>query len=190
MDSSRQKPQQFVALLRGVNVSGKKMVAMAVLRSLCTRMGWTEVQTYIQSGNLVFRTDGTSEELEAMIERAIERRFGFTVPVVVRSALEWSAFVKGNPFPQESRTDAGHVLLALSKKKPNPDAVPKLRRYAVKGEKLAQVDDALWIHFAGGAGASKLSPAVLDRLVGSSVTARNWRTVLKLQEMAPGGSVS
>jgi uncharacterized protein (DUF1697 family) len=75
-------------------------------------------------------------------------------------------------------------MLALSKLPPRPDAVPLLRERAVNGEHVAQVGEALWIHFSGGVARSKLSPALFDRLVGSPVTMRNWRTVLKLGEMA------
>jgi uncharacterized protein (DUF1697 family) len=75
-------------------------------------------------------------------------------------------------------------MLALSKAPPKQDAVEGLREHALSGERIVQVGDALWIHFEGGVARSKLSPTLLDRLIGSVVTARNWRTVLKLDELA------
>jgi uncharacterized protein (DUF1697 family) len=75
-------------------------------------------------------------------------------------------------------------MLALAKNPPKTDAVEQLQQRASGGERIVQVGDALWLHFPNGVGNSKLTPAVLDRLVGSPVTMRNWRTVLKLHEMA------
>jgi len=174
----------FIALLRGINVSGHNQIPMAELRSLCARLGWGDVQTYIQSGNLVFTAGATQAALETELERAIERHFGFSVPVIIRAAADWPAYVRGNPFPEACQKEANKVLLTLSKAPPKAAAVEGLRARATNGEQVRQVGDAVWIYFSGGVGRSKLSPAVLDRLVGSPVTARNWRTVLKLEELA------
>ncbi|MFO7538830.1 MAG: DUF1697 domain-containing protein [Chloroflexota bacterium] len=173
----------FIALLRGINVSGRNKIPMADLRSLCTDLGWDEVQSYIQSGNLIFKTGAKKTILEAELEQAIERHFGLSIPVIVRPAADWPAYVSGNPYPDASQREPNRVMLALSKSAPKPDAVTRLADYTVNGERVTQVGDALWIHYPEGSGRSKLSPAVLDRLVGSPVTTRNWRTVLKLNEL-------
>lgn len=175
--------EMFIALLRGINVSGRNKIPMRELCSLCIDLGGEDVQTYIQSGNLVFKADTKPAKLETALERAIERQFGLSIPVIVRSAAVWPDYVKDNPFPDASQNEPNLVMLALSKAPPKPDAVEKLQERAVTGERIVQVGDALWIHYAGGVAKSKLSPALFDRLVGSSVTARNWRTVLKLHEM-------
>lgn len=177
----------FIALLRGINVGGRNKVPMAELRALCAELGWGDVRSYIQSGNLVFRAGGPPASLETELEQGIEERFGLSIPVLVRAAADWPAYVRGNPFPEASRSTPNHVLLALSKAPPSPDAAERLLERALDGERVARVADALWIHYAGGAGRSKLSPALLDRFVGSPVSARNWRTVLELQELARGG---
>lgn len=163
---------------------------MAELRLLCGKLGCGDVQSYIQSGNLVFSAPDKPAILEAKLEESIKRRFGISIPVLVRTATEWSAYLKRNPFSETSETEANRVLLVLSKSRPNPDAVKGLRERAADGERIVQTGDALWIHFGNGMGRSKLSPAVLDRLVGSPVTGRNWRTVLKLDELASQSSVS
>jgi uncharacterized protein (DUF1697 family) len=173
----------FIALLRGINVGGRARIPMPELRSLCLEHGWADVQTYIQSGNLLLRAQAEPAQLEEDLERAIERRFGFAVPVLVRSAGEWPAYVRGNPFQEESRSEPNLVMLALSKEPPKADAAGRLQERAAGGERVAQVGDALWTHFASGSARSKLTPALLDRLAGSAVTTRNWRTVLKLEEL-------
>jgi len=174
----------FVVLLRGINVGGHNKLPMPELRSLCTELGWENVQSYIQSGNLVLQAGVPAASLEAELERAIERRFGLSITVIVRAGADWPAYVKGNPYPEASQSEPSLVMLALSKAPPKADAVEGLREHALSGERIVQVGDGLWIHYPGGAGRSKLSPALLDRLVGSPVTARNWRTVLKLDELA------
>jgi uncharacterized protein (DUF1697 family) len=177
----------FIALLRGINVTGRNKIPMAELRALCDEIGWRSVRTYIQSGNVVFAAAGEAVGLEAELEGAIEGRFGLSIPVLVRAADDWPAYVAGNPFPDASQREPGRVALALAKAPPKPDAAERIGERARDGERVALVGDALWIHYPNGAGRSKLSPALLDRLAGSPVTARNWRTVLKLAEIAGGG---
>lgn len=169
-----------VALLRGINVGGSHKVPMAELRELAAALGWRDVQTYIQSGNLLARAAGAPATLEARLEAAIERRFGFAVPVVVRSREAWAAYVAGNPLVEASRAEPKLVHLALAKRPPASGAVEGLRARAADGERIEGVGDALWIHYPQGAGRSKLTPALFDRLAGSPVTARNWNTVLEL----------
>ncbi|MBA3677382.1 MAG: DUF1697 domain-containing protein [Sphingosinicella sp.] len=174
---------KFIALLRGINVSGKNKVPMAELRAHIAELGWADVQTYIQSGNVVFRAKGAAGVHESDLEALIARKFGLSIPVIVRRAADWPAYVGGNPFPVAAEQEPNRLMLCLSKAKPRLDAAETLREKARDGESLKLVGDALWIHYAAGAGATKLSPALLDRLVGSTVTGRNWRTVQKLQEM-------
>lgn len=174
----------FIALLRGINVGARNKIPMPELRSLCAELGWGDVDSYIQSGNLVFAAVAAPARLEAELEEAIEGRFGLSIPVLVRAAAHWRATVQGNPFPEASRSAPNHVLLALSKEPPREEAVENLQERARGGERVTRVGDALWIHYASGVARSKLSPAVLDRLVGSPVSARNWRTALKLGELA------
>lgn len=174
----------FIALLRGINVGGHNRIPMAELRSICARLGWTEVRTYIQSGNLIFRAvGGDGAELERELEQAVERGFGLSIPVVVRTAADWSRLVGGNPYSAASEREPNRVMLALSKAPPRADAVDGLHARAADDERVTRVGDALWIHFAQGTGRSRLSPALLDRLVGSPVTMRNWRTALKIEEL-------
>ena len=176
--------ETYVALLRGVNVGGGNKVPMAQLRSSCAQIGCHDVKTYIQSGNVVFTSGLAVESLERRMEQAIAKDFGVTVPVVVRTAASWARYVKGNPFSLEAETQANWVLLCLSKRAPKATAASDLQQRATQGERVLKKGDAIWIHYANGIARSKLSPTVLDRYMESPVTTRNWRTVLKLDEMA------
>ncbi len=156
---------------------------MAELRIACEGLECGDVRTYIQSGNVVLTSGLSAEALEARLESAIEQQFGFTVPVIVRSASQWAHYVTDNPFPIEANEDGAWVVLALSKHPPKSAVASELQKRATRGEQVAKKGDAIWIHYANGIGQSKLTPAVLDRCAGSSVTCRNWRTVLKVDEM-------
>lgn len=174
----------FIALLRGINVGGRNKVPMAELRSLVAGLGWVDVQSYIQTGNLVFGAAADPSRLADELEAAIERHFGLLVPVIIREARNWSGYLTTNPFPEASESEPNLVMLALSKDPPKEGVPDELHARATQGERVRQVGSALWIHYAGGAGRSKLSPGLLDRVVGSAVTTRNWRTVRELAKMA------
>lgn len=172
-----------IALLRGINVGGKNKLPMAELRSVCLQFGWDEVTTYIQSGNVIFKAEGEGAEQEDALEKLILRHFGLTIPVIVRDAARWNSYAPTNPFVDAAQTEPNRVMLCLSKLRPRPDAGEAIQERARDGEKVRLVGDALWIHYPTGAGPSRLSPALIDRLTGSPVTARNWRTALKIGEM-------
>ena len=142
-----------IALLRAVNVGGRTL-SMADLRDLCAEIGWEDVRTYIQSGNLVFRAIATPGALEAQLEKAIQQRFGLEVPVFVRSASQWSAIVQFNPFPEIARDSPGSLHLLVSKRRPPADAAAKLMERAAAGERVEAGNGALWIHYPEGAGTS------------------------------------
>jgi uncharacterized protein (DUF1697 family) len=174
---------RFVALLRGINVGGNTKVPMAELRALCGEIGLADVATYIQSGNVLFSASGSASDQEAKLEPAVERRFGFPASVISRAGSDWPALVASNPFPEAARTEPNRLMLCVSKEPPARDAEQALQARARDGEQVRVVGEALWIHYPEGSGTSKLSPSLINRLVGSPVTARNWRTAMQLQQM-------
>jgi uncharacterized protein (DUF1697 family) len=175
---------KFVAFLRGINVGGRAKLPMAGLRDSCADLGWKDVSTYIQSGNVVFDATGKAPALESALEKAIEKNFGFAPATIVRSAAGLAGLAEANPFPEASAKEPHWVLLGLSKEKPRPGAAEAIEAKAQAGEKVVQAGGALWFHYPKGVGTSKLTPALIDRAVGSPLTARNWRTILKLLEMS------
>jgi uncharacterized protein (DUF1697 family)/3-methyladenine DNA glycosylase AlkD len=173
-----------IALLRGINVAGQKRVPMLELREIAATLGFEHVQSYIQSGNLVFATDLAPEAAEASLEKAIAKRFGFSVDVIARSDSAWREFAQGSPFPEAERERPHLVLLGLSKKPVTAGAAQALARYATAGERVDVHGDVMWLDYNETVGRSKLTPAVLDRTLGSRVTARNIRTVRTLATLA------
>ena len=177
--------ERMVALLRAVNVGGRKM-PMAELRALCAGLGWEDVATYIQSGNVVFTPGGKPAGAEEQLEQAIADRFGLDIPVIVRTAAQWARYPAGNPFAQAAKDEPNRLMLLLSKRPPAPRAEAVIQARAQAGEQVRRAGDALWFHYPGGAGTSKLTPSLIDRAIGSPGTARNYNTVLKLKEMLEG----
>lgn len=173
---------RMVALLRAVNVGGRKL-PMAELRALCGDLGWTDVATYIQSGNLVFTAPGKADEIEAELEQAIAKAFGLDVPVIIRNRAQWGKYPGLNPFPEVAKDSPAKLHLLLSKQPPAKGAVEAIEARAKAGERVRQAGDALWFHYPEGAGTTKLTPSLIDRAIGSPGTARNFNTVLKLLEM-------
>ena len=174
---------RWIALLRGINVGGHNKIPMAELRTMCSDIGWQDVATYIQSGNILFGAKGTISSLEKQLGEAIASHFGHRIHIIVRPAAAWPLYLRLNPFPEASEAEPNRVMLALARNKLPPDTAENLQQYATSGESIAQRTDSLWIHYASGSARSKITPALLDRLAGSPVTTRNWRTVLKLNDM-------
>jgi len=177
---------RFLALLRGINVGGNKKVPMAELRALAEGLGHSEVATYIQSGNLVFTASGTAAKHETALERALAKHFGFPVETLVRDAKAWSTLIAANPLAKLAEKDPAHILVGLAKAPLRKEVLAELRERARGSERVELAGGALWLHYADGVARSKLTPAVLDRAAGSTVTARNWRTVQELARMLGG----
>lgn len=169
-----------VALLRGINVGGHRKVGMPALAKIFTDLGYEGVQTYIQSGNVVFRahvTDG------AGLEAAIEAHFGFPVGVALRSGAEWALAVRSNPYPLQAAADGSKVHLALLSAEPDAEGIASLQAVP-RGLDNWHLDGRnLYLDLPNGAGRTRLDHATLERRLGMQVTVRNWKTVLALGAM-------
>lgn len=172
----------YIALLRGVNL-GRRRVGMAPLRECLQTLGLQDVRTYLQSGNAVLSTTMGAVELAGRIETALGEQFGFEVPTVVLTAADLSAVVAGNPYPELVETPTRLVALFL------PASVPAEAARAFDLSDLPEdgviSDRVVYLHYPDGQGESKLTPNLLQkRLGGIWGTARNWRTVLALHDLA------
>jgi len=173
---------RMVALLRAVNVGGRKL-PMAELRALCAALGWEDVATYIQSGNVVFSSGMTPAEAEAALEGAVAKVYGYDAPTIVRTRAEWAELAAGNPFAEAAKTEPNRIQLLVSKDRVKPGAAEAIMAKARAGETVKEAPGALWFHYPEGIGTSKLTPALIDKACGSPTTGRNYRTVQMLLEM-------
>lgn len=173
----------LIVLLRAINVGGRQ-APMARLRAACEAAGFARVRSYVASGNLLLDTALPADEVEAQVEAIVAREFGFHSDAIARDRDQWSAIVAAAPFADARQARAKMVHLCLSRRPLAPDAAARIAQKAQAGEQVAQVGDAFWIDYAEGVGRSKLTPALLDKAAGSPVTARNWRSVLALRDLA------
>ena len=164
----------LVALLRAVNVGGTGKLAMRDLAALCTRAGFTDVRTYIQTGNVVFRSPLTEAEAEQQLERALARHMGGPVDVMIRTAEELRRVVRDNPYPAATPSR----LYVFFSDEPAP-AAPLEALNGPDGETAVPRGREVYIHYPAGMGASKLK---LPKWPGP-VTSRNMNTVTKLAAM-------
>ncbi len=174
-----------IGLLRAVNLAGRNLVAMAALRDLVTGLGMRDVQTLLQSGNVVFRSDAaTASDLERALEDATERRLGVKTDFFVRPAREWKTVIAGNPFREEALRDPGHLLVLFLKDAPSRAAVAGLQR-AIAGREIVRAKGRhAYVVYPDGVGRSRLTTALIEQKLGTRATGRNWNTVLKLGALA------
>jgi uncharacterized protein (DUF1697 family) len=173
----------FVGLLRAVNVGGTGMIRMADLKALCESIGFRDVTTLLQSGNVVFRGTGTDRTLAKKLAAAIEASHGFRPAIMMRTADEIAEAMRGNPFKAEEKSDPSHLIVAFPVERPTAGAAGRVAAIKVAKERLHLGARDLYVHYAGGQGTSKVSNAVLERALGTPVTARNWNTVGKLFDL-------
>lgn len=169
-----------IALLRGINVGRAKRVAMADLRALFEALGYVDVRTLLNSGNVVFRAPRTDVTVLApAIEVAISARFGFCVPVVLLTADELEAVVAENPLPKAGGDPSKHLVAFVSDVVALEQAKALLRE-SWAPDVLAVGGRAAYLWCATGIIESRLAQA-FSRVAGDAATTRNWSTVLKLQ---------
>jgi uncharacterized protein (DUF1697 family) len=179
----------WIALLRGINLTGHRTVRMAELRALFEELGYEEPRTLLQSGNVVFRSRvSDAGKLARRLETETEKRLGVRTRYVLRSAAEWEAIVAANPFPEAARTLPARYLVMALTAAPEAAAVEALRRANPGKEKMKAIGRELFVVYPDGVGVSKLNAYLVDRHLGCVSTARNWNTVLKLAALSAEGA--
>ncbi len=177
---------KYASVLRGINISGQKKIKMADLKSLYESLGLQNVVTYIQSGNVIFNADSEDKtELKEKIEKAIEEKYTFRVPVVIRTHREISNIINNNPLgPVDLQKDGTKVLVTFLSSQPTQDRVSGIQQYVTEPEQLFVVGKEVYLYCPNGYGKSKLSNAFLEQKLGVGATTRNWKSVLKLHELS------
>jgi len=171
---------RYIALLRGINVGTAKRVAMPELRTMATALGYTDVVTHINSGNLLLTTDEDAETVRTHVEQAIDQTFGLHADVVVRTAAELAAALAANPFPDGNPSQ---VTVAFLSGPPSADAEQRMAALATEDEPFAFVGREVYVDYGHGQADSRLA-AKFVTLLGVGATVRNLRTTTKLVELS------
>lgn len=170
----------YIALLRAINVGGHKPVPMAELRDLLTRLEFGNVQSVLQTGNLVFESNAGGEKVERLLESEAKKRLKLETDFFVRSARDWQAIVQRNPFPGEAKRDPAHLLVVFLKDAPAGASVTGLQAAITGPEVVRAVGKQAYITYPNGIGRSRVTLALIERMLGTRGTGRNWNTILKL----------
>ena len=175
----------YVALLRGINLGGHKKIAMDELRRLFVTLGHSDVKTYIQSGNVLFRS---SVDKESQVARDIESRIvqdlGLSVTVLLRSRRDLSDVVAHNPL-LGPRTDPSKLHVTFLAEHPDRGRVARLDPPFDGSDELSVAGREIYLHCPNGYGRTKLNNAYFERALGVAATTRSWKTVTKLHDLAP-----
>ncbi|SEU29461.1 DUF1697 domain-containing protein [Paenibacillus sp. NFR01] len=176
----------YIALLRGINVGGNRIIRMAELKTMCESLGLEKVRTYIQSGNIVFGSAAEAGELERLLHRSIEETFGFPVDVMVRSLEELEAVIAGNPFPLTTAEEFKRLYVTFLKEEPKKEGLEKVAQIADGADKMIMKGRTMYTLYEISVSKSKLFQMPLDKWLGTTLTARNWATTGKLAELGRG----
>lgn len=174
-----------VAILRGINVGGKRKILMADLKTMLSKEGYTDIVTYIQSGNVIFKSKKDNLEISNQIESAILERFGFEVPVIVRTAAELKKSIEVNPF-YDSEADISKLHLTFLNGNASENDVDIANSVDSKEDKFVIKDKDVFIYCEGKYHQSKLTNNFFEKKLKVGATTRNWKTVLKLMELCEG----
>jgi len=176
----------YISILRGINVSGQKKIKMLELKALFESLGFQNVITYIQSGNVIFDVDDNDKtHVKTIIEELIVKRFSFHVPVIMRTKKEFENLIKACPFhPVDSDKDGTKVLVTFLDTQPVKDKLKNLLSHVVLPEKLVHKGNEIYLHCPNGYGKSKLSNTFIENKLKVDATTRNWKSVLKLSELS------
>ena len=174
----------YIAMLRGINVSGQKLVKMEKLPASLAELGLGAVQTYIQSGNIVFQAAKQSpEKLAEKISGKIQRDFGFAVPVLVRTADEMAAVMLANPFLKDAGIDTAWLHVTFLADDAPPTAENSLAGLAAKPERFHVSRREIYLFLPDGYGDTKLANGAIEKKLSVPATTRNWKTVNALLAM-------
>jgi uncharacterized protein (DUF1697 family) len=174
---------RLIVLLRGVNLASRNRISMPDLREALDEEGFEDVSTYVQSGNVVLSTTLTATRVKSEVERLLADRFGLDIAVVVRTRAELAAVVKRNPFGKVA-TNPKLYQVTFLEKAPTAELLRKLEAIAAGKEQVAHIGRELYAWHPDGVARSKLAALMAGKGLGVTATARNWRTVTKLLDLA------
>lgn len=171
----------YIALLRGINVGGHRKVPMADLRELFLKSGFQNVRTYIQSGNVIFKsTELNISKIESLITESILNHFGFNVPSIVKTKEQLQVIFNNCPFSQKQKAQSYFTLLSDI---PNKELVIKLNEKVYPNETFYIVNNCIYFYSSVGYAKAKYSNNFFEKYLNLNATARNYKTIVKLLAM-------
>lgn len=176
----------YIALLRGINVSGYKTVLMDDLKALFDKMDFEDVKTYIQSGNIVFKTgeNATEAELAQRIQQSVIGRYNFFVPVFIRSHAGMQKILANNPFLKEKDINPDWLHVTFLSDNPRQSDREAISKYDFSPDRFFLVRSEAYLYCPQGYGNTKISNLFFENRLKVNATTRNWKTVIKLVDLA------
>lgn len=174
----------YISILRGINVSGKNLIKMELLRQMYEQLHFNNVRSYIQSGNLVFEAKETAtKKLATLIAKEIQNKFGFKVPVLVLKKKELMHIIQNNPFLKDKEKMPNFLHVTFLSSEVKLIDIEEITSKKQENEAIEFHEKAIYLFCPNGYGNTKLNNNFLERKLGVTATTRNWKTTLKLLDM-------
>jgi uncharacterized protein (DUF1697 family) len=175
----------YIALLRGINISGHNIIKMSDFRRFLTNSGFINVKTYIQTGNIIFESELlNTTDIEEQISVAITKRYHYTISVHAITKQQLQNIYLSNPFLEKEFVDITKLYVTILKNKPNKKDIPLLENYCTNQEEFKIIDKVIYTYSPNGVGRSKFTNNVIESKLKTSATSRNWKTITKLVELS------
>ena len=176
----------YISFLRGVNMTGHNSIKMADLKALFVKIGLTDAETFIQSGNVIFSKTGdiTPAALSVNIEQAILEKFNYIVPVMIRTNQELSDLFSSNPFLGEADFDPSKMAVIFLHEEPSDIQLKKVENIDYPPDRFKIIGKEIFIYCPNGFGRTKLYTNFFEKKMGVTGTARNWKTITTILNMA------
>lgn len=168
----------YIVLLRGINVSGKNKLPMKELREMLEKLSFTNISTYIQSGNIILQSEATKEEIVESIHNAIKSEFGYDVPIIIRTPQEWKKAIDNYPFSIENEKIVAFCFLDRAVSKNEIDIK------GINEDQYKVYNDVVYLYCPSGFGSTKLTNNSIEKKLNVAATTRNLKTTLKLWELS------
>lgn len=180
-----EKSITYISILRGINVSGHRIIKMDALKKLCLDLKFKNVQTFIQSGNIIYNFKETAtDKINILIKTAIENTFGFDVPVVTSTISELENIIKSNPFINDTTKDQSFFHITFLSGFPAPGKMDALKQLNFQADDFIEIGNVIYLYCPGGYGNTKLTNNFFENKLKLTATTRNWKTVNELLKIA------
>jgi uncharacterized protein (DUF1697 family) len=178
--------QTYISFLRGINMTGHNTIKMTDLGDLYRKLGLKDVETYIQSGNVIFSGDDRSNEYELglMIEKAISEKFNYIVPVMIRTYRELADLFTSNPFLEEPDFDPSKMAVIFLHSEPSDNQLQKVTNVSYPPDKFKIINREIFIYCPNGFGTTKIYTNFFEKKMKVSGTGRNWKTITTILSMS------